>query len=900
MFALVHKLAIAFGSLFRRKRQFEAEMDDEISFHFEQVIEANIKAGMTPWEARRAARLSFGGVDQIKEECRDTRPTRIIREAIQDLRYGLRTLAKSPGFAVVSILTLGLGVGANTAIFSLMDAILLKDLPVPNPEELVIIEAFHGEKGRDFSYPVFRDIAARQEAFSGIFATGGAEFVRVGVEGVGEVSSPEMIQSRFVSSNYFSVLGVNPILGRVFNAGDDQEAVIGYGFWQRQFGKDPSVLGRVITLNQASFVIVGVTGRDFYGESPGNRTDFWIPIEAQPRTQQRNLLEARTASWFRTMARLKPGVAPGQAQAALTVLYRHLLADEIASGTGSLIHKPPRLEDTRVGLSPGSKGHSWHRRQLSQPLRLLMQVVAVVLLIACCNVANLLLARASFRQKEIGIRLALGAARLRLVRQLLTESLLLAAMGGAAGVGLFFATRHVFLTMASLQLDLRPDWRILGFAAAVALLTGLLFGLVPALQATKMRVVPSGQIDSAGHSRILVPRLLVVVQMALSMVLLVGAGLLVRTLLNFRDFDPGFVRENVLLFELEHEDSSETATDRGLGGVILERLSALPAVHSASLCDSSFFSGSANTSPVRVPDSEVNPDADGEIRTERVSPRYFETLGMRLLMGREFTPADNAVAIINSALARHYFPGQNPLGKPIYLPRLDEQRRYIPFSPKLELEQAVEIVGVVQDAKYDDLRQVTPRMAYLPWVPGPSFDYSSVVVRTVTGPATLVKPIRATLRQINPKLMVREVKTLEDQVNQSLAHERLITELLTFFGLLALALACVGLYGLMSYSVARRTREIGIRMALGARRIDALAMVLKGGLTLGVTGIVLGLPGVLIATRLVEHFLFGVRPFDPATIAMAVALLLFVSLTAGYVPAYRAARVDPALTLRED
>ncbi len=882
-----------------QKARFEAEMDDELLFHLERVTEENIQAGMTPEAARRAARLSFGALEQVKEECRDTRPIRILREILQDLHYGLRTLARSPGFAAVSILTLALGVGANTAIFSLIDAILLRDLPVRNPEELVIVEAFHGQEGRNFSYPMFRDIATRQEAFSGVYATGGAEFVRVEVEGLGELPSPEAIQGRFVSSNHFSVLGVNPMLGRVFDAGDNQEAVIGYGFWQKQLGKDPSVLGRVITLNQASFVIVGVTGREFFGESPGSTTDLWIPIEAQPRLERRSLLEARTASWFRTMARLKPGITVRQAEAALTVLYRQLLADEIASGTGSLIHKAPRLEDTRVGLSPGSKGYSWYRQQLAQPLRLLMLVVAVVLLIACCNVANLLLARASFRQREIGIRLALGAARLRLIRQLLTESLLLGALGGAAGLGLFFATRNVFLTMANVQLDLRPDWRILGFAAAVATLTGVLFGLVPALQATKTRVVPSGQTNSAGRARIFIPRLLVVAQMALSIVLLVGAGLLVRTLQNFRDFNPGFVRENVLLFELVDEDSSDKATDSGIGSAILERLSALPGVDSASLCNSTFFSGSANTSPVRVPDSQVNPDADGEIRTERVSSRYFDTLGMRLLLGREFTPADNAVAIINSALARHYFPGQNPLGKSIYFPRLDEQRRYIPFSPKLELEQAVEVVGVVQDAKYEDLRQVTPRMAYLPWVSGASFD-SSVAVRTVTGPANLVEPIRAALRQVSPNLVVREVKTLEAQVNQSLTHERLITELLTFFGLIALGLACVGLYGVMSYSVARRTHEIGIRMALGARRGHALGMVLKSTVMLVVIGILIGLPILLVTTRLVEHFLFGVRPLDPATIAVAIVFLFLIAVIAAYLPARRASRIDPALALRQE
>jgi len=880
-----------------RKRRFETEMDDELLFHLERLTEENIRAGMAPDEARRAARLRFGGVDQIKEECRDTRPVRILGETLQDLRYGVRTLAKSPGFAAVSILTLALGIGANTAVFSLIDAILLKNLPVRNPEELVMVAAYHGEKGRDFSYPMFRDIAGCQEVFSGIYATGGAEFVRVNAEGLGELPA-ETIQGRFVSSDYFSVLGVNPVRGRAFSTENREEAVIGYAFWQTYFGGDPSILGRALTLNQASFAIVGVAPRKFFGESPGVVVDLWIPISSQPRIEARDLLEVRTASWFRTVGRLKPGIDARQAESRLTLLYRQLLADEIASGTGSLIHKAPRLEDTRVALSSGSRGSSWYRQQLSQPLKVLMLVVAVVLLIACSNVANLLLARASFRQKEIGIRLALGAGRLRLVRQLLTESFLLAILGGAAGFGLFFATRQVLLRMASVQLDLRTDWRILGFVLAAAMATGLLFGLAPALRATRTRLVPAIQPDAGRRPRLLVPRLLVVGQMALSLVLLVGAGLLLRTLQNFRDFDAGFVRDKVLLLELSQEKESPGKPDT-LGRQILDRMNGLPGVRSASLCRHGFFGGGANTTPIRVPSSRVNPDTDGEIRTERVSPRYFETLGMRLLTGRDFNPADKAVSIINETMARHYFGRENPLGKLLYFPRIDSQRRYVPFSVNLEQEQGVQIIGVVKDARYDDLRQSTPRMAYLPWADQPSFD-SWVVVRTFGNPSGLVTPIRRILAEFDPELVLRRADTLENQVNATLNYERLVSELLGFFGSIALLLVCVGLYGLMAYSVGQRTHEIGIRMALGARRLQALVLILRDSVILTLLGVAVGIPVALVATRLVEHFLFGVKPFDPPTVISAVAILVTVSVLAAWLPAQRASRIDPASALREE
>jgi predicted permease len=837
----------------------------------------------------------------------------------QDLRFGLRMVGKSPSFTAVAVLSLALGIGANTAIFSLVDAVLLKSLPVKHPEQLVVVRPVDGNRGRDFNFPIFREIATRQDALSGIFASGSVDIVRASMEGSGELQ----LAGRLVSGNYFSILGVNAVRGRVFTEEDDQipgvggpqgpVAVISHGFWERQFARDVSIVGRTITLNDAAFTIVGVTPREFFGESAGVLPDIWLPIRMQPRLEPRSLLEVRTATWFRTMGRLKPGTDEQQATTALTFLYRQLLADEIASGKGSLIHQAHKLEEVRVELEPGSKGFAALRMRFSQPLRLLMAVVALVLLIACCNVANLLLARSASRQKEIGIRLALGSGRGRLIRQLLTESMVLAVMGGAAGLLLAVWGSELLLGPASgagspIQLDLRPDWRVLAFTLAVSLLTGILFGLIPALLASAVDVNPALK-ESAGSQTGSPPRqrfsrTLVISQVALSLVLLVGAALLIRSLQNLRAFDAGFERNNVLLLTVAADPAAlKTPEIAALGTQVHQRLNALPGVRSASLSRSGLLSGSATTAPVRVPGSDVNPETDGDVRQNWVSTRYFETLGMKLLLGRDFGSEDTAnsprVAIINETMARHYFGQQSALGKLIYFPKLDALRRYIPFTAQLDSDQAVEIVGVVQDAKYDNLRQRTPRMTYLPWVQGQG-RVSAIEVRTVGNPSAMTEEIRQALKEINSNLVLRSVRTLEDQVNRTLTEERLIAKLLSFFGALALLLACVGLYGLMSYAVVRRTREIGIRLALGGQRAAMLRMILRETMLLVGIGIALGVPGALATTRLVEKYLFGLRPTDPATIVMAALLMLAVATLAGYLPARRASRTDPTVALRNE
>jgi predicted permease len=880
-----------------RKRDLEAEIQEHLALETDE----NIERGLAPEEARRAALRSFGNVALAAEQSREVWSAVWLEHLVQDLRYGARTLLRNPGFTSVAVLTLALGIGANTAIFSVLDAVLLKLLPVAQPDQLVIVKAFRGSQNRDLSYPLFREMAARQQVFAGMTATGGTAFLRVAVEGIGELPTAENIRGRLVSTSYFSVLGVRPLAGRLLEPGETQTAVISHGFWERQFGRDPSVVGRILRLNGAAFTIVGVTPREFFGEVAGSMPDLWIPIESQPRLGSRNMLEVYTATWFSTVARLAPGVDSKRAAAMVTALYRQLVAEAEASGKGSLIHGRDRPDDLRIELEAGSKGLANLRRRFSEPLRLLMAVVALVLLIACCNVANLLVARGAFRQKEVLVRLAIGASRRRLVRQFLTESLLLATLGGTAGLGLARFGTDLLLGVLALQVDLPLDLRTLGFTAALSLVTGVVFGLVPALQATRARVAPSLQ-EAPRRVRALTSRALVVLQVALSLVLFVGTGLLVRSLRNLAAFDAGFERHTVLLVDVSRVVGPARPAAAPLVGQVLERVRVVPGVRSASASSMWFFGGSATTAPVRVPDSRVDPARDGEVRQEWVTPGYFATLGMRLLVGRDFEPRDAGglkVAVINETAARHYFGASDPRGRLIYFPHEDAQGRYIPFSVRMERDQAVEVIGVVTDAKYDNLRQTTPRMVYVP-LPN-SVDRIAMEIRTVGGdPAALIAPVRAAITGLDPDLIVRNSRTLTAEVDRTLGEERLIARLLGFFAVLALLLACVGLYGVMSFQTARRTREIGIRMALGATSPELLRMVMRETLGLAALGVLLGIPAALGASRLVERLLFGLDRSDPRTIELAAICLLATAALAGYAPARRAARVDPMGALRQE
>ena len=883
------KVILWFRALLRRER-LENEMSKELRFHLDQQIENNVKAGMTPKEARYAALRSFGGVEQIKEECRRTRRIRFVDEFRQDIRYGARMMIRSPGFTIVTLLSLALGIGANTAIFSLIDAVLLKNLPVAEPERLYVLQPA-GRKGMGaFSYPGFEVLRAQNQVFSDTFPLGGGDRWNVIVSGQAELTNGEL-----VTGNYFSALGVGAIAGRTISASDDKEsatpvAVISHSYWKKRFALDASAIASSITINGAPFTIVGVAPKEFFGVAIGDAPEIWVPFSMLPRISPGATLADSGTWWLSAMARLKPGVSEQQAQANLEVVLPMVQRRmEIPESRG-------QDHFSRIQLTPGGKGISMLRQQFSLPLRILMIVVGIVLLIACANVANLLLSRASARQREFAIRLGVGGTRSRLVRQLLTESILLAMIGGA--LGLLFALWSgnllvAFLAGGRFQVNfvLGPDLRMLAFTGTVSLLTGILFGVAPALRATSLDPGPAlkENVRSASGTRQPLSRVLIVLQVALSLLLLTGAGLFVRTLQNLRSRDLGFHPENVLLMTIEpvlagYRDSRLTA----LYEQVLERIQVIPGVRSASLSRFGLIGAGYSGRRVSVPGYTPQDNTDLNVGFNVISPKFFETAGISLLAGREIGSGDIGsaprVAIVNNKFARFYFGGENPIG------------RRFGLMPKEQFE----IVGVVEDAKYFQLRNDSPRMVFVGFLQSaaPRLDRMFVAVRTAIDPASMAGTIRREIQSIAKDVPIHSVRTQEQQIDAALVRERLLATLSGFFSLLALLLACVGLYGVMSYTVAQRTREIGVRIALGAQRHEVLWLVLRQSLKLVAIGLVIGVPAALASGHLISSQLYGLSANDAAMIMLAVSILSAVAIVASYLPARRASRVDPMVALR--
>jgi predicted permease len=889
-------------SLFRR-RQVEQELEEELRYHIERQIEEHIAKGMTPEEARYAALRAMGSVEQRKEECRDMRRVRLIEDLTQDIRCGLRTLRKSPGFTAVATLSLALGIGANTAIFSLINALMLRMLPVKEPQELAVLSHTNTLGTRvtstSFNYPLYEMFRDRNQSFTGIFAAGGVVRARLTVEGTtGEIESAQ--QNR-VSGNFFSVLGVNAIIGRTLTEDDDRignpqsVAVISYDFWQRRFGLDPAVIGRRITLDDRALTIVGVAPPGFFGFEVGHRPDIWWPI-----TEKGDGLRGYGSWWIRVMGRVRPGVNLTQARAEMHLIYRQQI-DEITRAEGANWRPTERQNwfESRIELESGSAGWTLLRQRFRQPLLILMTTVALVLLVACVNIANLLLARAATRRKEIAVRLALGAGRFRLIRQLLTESVLMAVLGGAAG--LLFAHWCARLLLSYLpqqtqvSLDVAPDGRVLGFTLAVSLLTGLLFGLAPAWQATQLDLTSSlkGAVGrSAGRTRLALNKLLVVLQVALSLLLLVGSGLLVRSLQNLKNVDTGFDRENLIQFSIDPGRGYNTEQRENLHKQVVARLEALPGVRAASFSSPGFLIGGAYRTDVTVPGYAAGPDEDLTTHYIDVGPRFFETMKMPILAGRDFGPQGKGV-VINQTMARYFFGNQNPVGKRFY----EGLKPNEPISKQQEAKSQREIIGVVKDARYSDMREQPPRTFYRQWPPLGNVTFQ---LRTVGENLAHVATIHRLVREIDPRLQVVDLRSMDDVVNDDLVKERFTAQLASAFSLFALLLACIGLYGVMSYTVARRTYEIGIRMALGAQRRDVVSLVLRETMLLVVIGVFIGLSAALATTRLIASLLYGLTPNDPLTIALAGLLLMTVTALAGYLPARRASRVDPMAPLRHE
>jgi macrolide transport system ATP-binding/permease protein len=875
----------------------DADLAREIRAHLDQDIDERRDAGASAQQARDAAKRAFGSVSLAIEDTRAVWHFAWIERVWQDATYALRLMRRSPGFTTVVVLSLALGIGANSAIFSVMDVVLLKSLPVKHPEQLyMLIPA--GSKGFGaFSYPGFDTLRRANQAFSDTFNYSEGDTWNVIAAGHAELTN-----GASVTGNYFSALGIEPMAGRLIVESDDvpsaaRVAVISYRLWQQRFGLDPGAIGTVIRVNNAPVTIVGVAPPAFSGLSVGYPNDIWMPMAINP------LTSSNSTWWLLAMGRLKPGVTEAQARASLdlaTPIVRQTMgvSDDQASGRFARID----MTSAAGGLSPLSK-------EYEVPLYILMIVVGLVLLIACANVANLLLSRAKTRRREMAIRLALGGGRRRLLQQMLVESLLLATLAGALGLVIaswiktalvgFFATQRT-----TFGLDLPLDARVLGFTLAVSLLTGILFGLMPALRATQLdpgnTLKEQTRAASAGSgSRQPLTQALIVLQVALSLLLLTGAGLFLRTLQNLRHIDLGFEPEHVMQMTIEPGLAGYDATRvQPLYRELLDRLNVTPGVIAASGMRFGMISGGYSGRNVFVPGAVPVPDPasplDRNAAFNIVAPRFFETMGITLT-GREFNAGDTAaspkVAIVNEKLARHLFGTDAVIG------------RRIGFDAKAPGDY--EIVGVVHDTKYFRLRGDSPRAAFVAIAQaGPSaatLERLTIAVRTAADPASMAGTMQRTIQGIAPDVPIRgDIRTLRATIDATLGRERLLATLSTLFGALALLLACIGLYGVMSYAVVRRTTEIGIRMALGAHRRDVLQMILRDSTWLVAAGLITGLIAALLTARLVESQLFALNPTDPATLGIACAILITAAAIAALLPAWRAARVDPMIALRHE
>jgi predicted permease len=856
----------------------------------------------------------------------------------QDVIFGLRLLAKNPGFTAVAVLTLALGIGANTAIFSLIDAVMLKSLPVKDPASLMLLmykahhppnlwtwssygdcESHSGDdnpSGCSLSKPFLEDVRTKTNVFSGMaeFASGG----RLNLSGNGPAS---LVSAQYVSGDYFQTLGVGSAVGRMIEPTDDTPLsqgviVLDHSYWKSAFGGDPGVVGRTINVNGLPFTIAGVIDRSFTSLTPGSTRNIYIPLAQRPHLRKgwTPSQEDAAAWWIVCVARLKPGVTREQAQSAVSLLFFNDLVhgDKPIAKAG---------DAPSIDLVPAQTGLTGVRRSASQPLYILMLAVGVVLLIACANVAGLMLARATARQKEIAVRLALGASHGRIVRQLLTESVTISSAGGALGIMLaLWGARALLAFMTSnsrqpLGLSATIDLRVLAFTIAVTLLTGVLFGLAPALRSIRVDLTPAlkegagrgGSAAHGSHGWLGAGNLLVVVQVALTVVVLVGAGLLVHTLANLMSVDPGFDTRNTLNFGVDPTLTGYKGAQLGaLFTDLQQRLGAIPGVLSASYSDMTLLSGSLNMTGFHLPGTPPEKETDAD-RLE-IGPDFFATMRMPLRAGRTFTTAEFQTAasadpqapslvagpaIVNEAFVRAYFPKTNPLGQPFGADTDEMVRKYSSDSPDYKRNPGWVIVGVVGDARFNNLRREVHPTMYLPIGQGGYFE-----LRTAGDPKGVLPAVRNVVREAGGDMPIFDITTESEQIDKTLFQERLIAQLSSLFGALALLLACIGLYGLLSYEVTRRTQEIGIRMALGARRGDVLRAVAGHGIALAVVGAAIGTAASFAVTRYLRSILFEVNPSDPVTLLSVAAILLLVALAACTIPARRATRIDPLVALR--
>jgi len=832
---------------------------------------------------------------------------------LKDLKYGFRGLLKRKGFAAIAVLTLALGIGANTAIFTLVNAVMLKSLPVSHPEQLVLFSETTGEgtsvhdspmtgEWKRFSYASYLYFRDHNQSFQDITAFRSGES-RLSVRRAGtQGAAATRASGHLVAGNYFSLVGVKALRGRLITPDDDKPnappaAVISYRYWEQELNRDPSVVGQTFVLNGANFTVVGIAPQEFFGVRVRRPPDFWLPLAFHPQVELRkSFLDDNHVSFLMLLGRLKSGVSINQAQAGVNLQLQQFLTE--LAGSELTEERQRGIQNTYIKLAEGFGGISNLRLMYSKPLHMLMAVVGMVLLIACANVGSLLLARATARKAEISLRMALGASRWRIVRQLLTESMLLAAVGGIFGVLLaqWGVTILVNLVAKETPLDTRPDSGVLAFTVGVSIVAGLLFGLVPAVRASKTNLAGAMKEKTRTGSRLWrwnLSSAMVVLQVGLSMVLLTGAGLFARSLLNLQREKVGFDQSNTLLVDIDPRLAGyKPAELPSLYQQIFERLGNLPNVRSVSMATYSPMSGSHRGSSIRVPSYTPQPDEDVVVEDVLAGPKYAETLGIPLLRGRDLGIRDTVsaprVALVNEAFANKYFKDQNPVG------------RNFTFDDETDNGQMLEIIGVVGDVKTEDARENQEPAVYRPILQiADEAAYSvNIQIRTAGDPNSFAQSVRQTINGIDDKIPIFGVTTLEEQVQNTLKQDRLIAQLVSFFGALALILACIGLYGVMAHGVVRRTNEIGIRMALGARGGNIAWMILRETLVLVVIGLVIGIPTAMFAARFISSQLFGLNPTDPAALIGAAVLLTLVALIAGYVPARRASRVNPLNALR--
>ena len=842
---------------------------------------------------------------------------------LQDIRYAFRMLARTPGFSAIAILTLALGIGANTAIFTVINSVLLNTLPVDHPEQLVLLTN-PDEQGQQIgfgdgvryllTYPEFQDIAQHNAVFSGVLAASSYTTSRpTEVEGSAANAGAARAEVELVSGSYFSVLGVDTILGRAFTTEVDNlrdanpVAVISYGFWQARFAGASNVIGRKLRLLKTTYTVIGVTPPEFHGETVGANPEVFVPLSMQSEILPgRDYLTPETnhfskTEWLQVIGRLKPGVSLAQAKAAIDVEFHQMMQ---VQATGMSAHEKQKFMTQSLPVTGGSRGASTLRGDFGKPLEILMAVVGLILLIACANIANILLARAAARQKEIAVRVALGAGGGRLVRQMLTESILLAAIGGA--VGLLFAEwaevallRMVSAGSGQIPLDLHPNGKILAFTFGVSVLTGILFGLAPALRATRVdlnSVLKAAARGFSGSSsrpgRVPIGKVLVVAQVALSLLLLVVAGLFVRSFRNLSQVNLGYDREHLMQFET---NALTYGYQRGevipLYEQILQRIRAIPGVRGVSLSDNGLLSGTDSQDPFTL-EGEAKAREDEEVRYDWVGPDFFAVAGIPILEGRDIGPRDSGngqrVAVINETFAREYFPKSNPIGQRVVVRDSSGNFDFV-------------IVGVAADSKHGSVREKPFPRFYAPFFnpEGRSWPtYATFAVRTFGNPTGVSSAIRAVVKDVAANLPPVTTETMDQQLADSLATDRMITDLSGAFGTLAIILVCIGLYGIMAYAVSGRTNEIGIRVALGAQRQNVLWLVLKESLVLVLVGVAIGVPIVFAAGKWISSLLFGVKAADPLALGLATLLMFVVGVVACYVPAARAMKVDPMVALR--